>query len=99
MSIARANTYTKKCYCANNQTMVVGAMLFYIPHFLVASTEIHILLTEIHVRLTEIHKDIFLFQGSMIKGKQQLFAHKVKVGSRIISSIQSILRSQERAEM
>ncbi len=29
MSIARANTYTKKCYCANNQTMVVGAMLFY----------------------------------------------------------------------
>ena len=84
MSIARANTYTKKCYCANNQTMVVGAMLFYIPHFLVASTEIHILLTEIHVRLTElhvhlteihvrlteVHKDIFLFQGSMIKGKQ-----------------------------
>ena len=99
MSIARANTYTKKCYCANNQTMVVGAMLFYRPHFLVASTEIHILLTEIHVRLTEGQKDIFSYLGRMTKGRQQLFAHKVKVGSRIISSIQSILRSQERAEM
>ena len=62
-------------------------------------TEIHVRVAEIHVRLTEGQKDIFSYLGRMTKGKQQLFAHKVKGGSRIISSIWSILRRQEQVEM